>query len=139
LALKTLATALTTLVLALMLCAAPPLARAEDEPETLDTASEKWRVRGLAFIDLPLRIRARFDSTYTRNNSLSDDLSLPYVTHVGPGIRGERSLESRFALTRPITDKIEFEISWGTRNSLAGNDPMSFGRQTVGAFIRIAP
>ena len=136
---RTLAIASTTLLLALMLCTLPPLALAGSAAEAPDNASEKWRARGLAFVDLPMGVRARFDSTYTRNPFQSDDLSLPYVTHTGPGIRGERSLESRFALTRPITDKIEFEISWGTRNSLASNDPMGFGRQTVGAFIRIAP
>lgn len=98
-----------------------------------------WRERGLAFIDLPLGIRARFDASYSRHLYSSDVLSQSFVADFGPEIVGDRTLESRISLTRALARGIELEIAWETRNSLAVNDPMGFGRQTVGARIRISP
>ena len=113
-----------------------PLATVQIVP---DDQNERWRERGLAYIDLPLGFRARFDAVYSQHLYSSDMLAEPYVGAVGPGIDRDRTLESRIALTRPIVDGIEFEIAWETRNSLGVHDPMGFGRQTIGARIRISP
>jgi len=98
-----------------------------------------WRAKGLAYIDLPLSIRARFDASYMHHSYVSDRLASPFVNSVGPGIDSDNSLESRIAFTKPITEGIEIEIAWETRNRLATSDMMGFGRQTVGALIRITP
>jgi len=100
---------------------------------------EGWKERGLAFIDLPLGIRARFDASYSRHFYSSDVLSQSFVADFGPEMVGDRTLESRISLTRALARGVELEIAWETRNSLAVNDPMGFGRQTIGARIRISP
>lgn len=98
-----------------------------------------WRQKGLAYIDLPLGIRARVEARYTRHLYSSDILSQRHLADAGPEILGDRTLESRIALTRAIGDGVELEIAWESRNNLEVNDPMAFGRQTIGARIRITP
>ncbi|MCP4907210.1 MAG: hypothetical protein GY910_19720 [bacterium] len=98
-----------------------------------------WRSRGLAFVDLPLGFRVRYDAVYSRHLYASDLLSQPHADAFGPSIQSDSTLESRFALTRAIAEGIEFEIAWETRNSLAAGDLLGFGRQTIGARIRISP
>ena len=100
---------------------------------------DHWRERGLAFVDLPLGIRARFDASYSRHLYSSDVLAQSFVADFGPEIVGDRTLESRISLTRALAPGVELEIAWETRNSLAVDDPMGFGRQTIGARIRISP
>lgn len=122
-----------------------PTVRAE-EPKDHSTVltveaepDERWRESGLAHVDLPLGIRARFEASYLRHLYSSDLLAQTYIGGFGPGIQRSHSVESRVALTRPIMQGIEFEIAWEVRNSLALSDPMGFGRQTIGARIRISP
>lgn len=98
-----------------------------------------WRDRGLAHVDLPFRFRARFDTSYMRHSTWSDRLASRFVGEVGPGRSIDSMLETRVAIARPLADRIELEISWQTRNALTMGDPMAFGRQIVGAFIRITP
>ena len=113
---------------------------ASADPAEEDTlAVPDWRERGLAHLDLPLHFRARFDTSYTRHLTGSDRLASPLVGRAGPGLVLDPVLETRVAITRPLADRIEFEIAWETRNELAIGDPMAFGRQIVGAFIRITP
>lgn len=109
------------------------------EPVREESARDDWRARGLAFFDLPLGIRARFDARYSKYGSPVDHLAAPLATAVGPGLRFERHIESRVAFSRPLTRGIELEIAWQTRNRVEIGDPMGFGRQIVGAMIRIAP
>ncbi len=122
-----------------------PVVRAE-EPKDRSTVptvevepDERWRESGLAHVDLPLGIRARFEASYLRHLYSSDLLAQTYIDEFGPGIQRSHSVESRIALSRPIMQGIEFEIAWEVRNSLALSDPMGFGRQTIGARIRISP
>ncbi len=115
--------------------APPPIEPSSGDREHQDL----WRKRGLAFIDLPLGIRARFDASYSRHLYSSDVLAQSFVADFGPEIVGDRTLESRISLTRALARGIELEIAWETRNSLAVDDPMGFGRQTIGARIRISP
>ncbi|GEM_PF-4181278 len=98
-----------------------------------------WRAQGLAFIDFPFRIRARFDANYSHFRTRPDHLAAPHVAHAGPGLRFDRHIDSRVALTRPLTEGVEFEVVWETRNRIEAGDPMAFGRQVVGAMIRITP
>lgn len=104
-----------------------------------DRAHDRWRDSELVRIDLPLGFQASFDAAYSKHASFREVLTQRFSELAGPEIRGDRTLESRFALTRPLAPGIEFEIAWETRNSLAMSDPLGFGRQTLGARIRIAP
>ena len=101
--------------------------------------NENWRASGLAYVDLPLRIRASFDTSYRHHGTLSDRLASPLVNDVGPGIISDETLESRISFTRPVTERIEIEVAWLTSNRLTVGNPMGFGRQIVGAFIRVTP
>lgn len=102
--------------------------------------NQDWRARGLAYIDLPLQLRARFDAHYSKYGSPVDHLAAPHAAALGPELRFERHIESRVALTRPLWQGIELEVAWQTRNRVeAGGDLMGFGRQVVGAQIRITP
>jgi len=138
----------TRVVATVLLALAAPLAPAQEAEEKFDpsavsiirdTPEDLWRKRGLAHIDLPMGIRARFDAVYSRHLYSSDVLAQPFLRGFGPEIQGDRTLKSRIALTRPIVPGIELEIAWETRNSLAVSDPMGFERQTIGAHIRISP
>jgi hypothetical protein len=140
-------TATRLAVVALFVLGAP-LSFAEDpieplEPQAIEIVpsleDDLWRQRGLAYIDLPLGIRARFDTAYSRYLYSSDSLAQRYLQDAGPGAQRDRTLESRIALSRPVAPGIELEIAWETRNNLEASDPMGFGRQTVGARIRISP
>ena len=113
-------------------------ASANDEEDPVVVVPD-WRARGLAHVDLPLLFRATFDTSYMVQSTWSDRLASPFVSDVGPGIVGDPALETRLSISRPLADRIEFGISWTTRNRLAVQEPMEFGRQMVGAFIRITP
>lgn len=114
-----------------------PLREALEEP--LFRPNDDWRAQGLAYVDLPLRIRARFDASLERFRTRPDHLAAPLVGEVGPELRFDRHIQSRVALTRPLAEGIELEIAWETRNRIESGDPMAFGRQVVGAMIRITP
>jgi hypothetical protein len=105
----------------------------------LPRADEDRRPTGIAYVDLPLRWRARFDAAYTNNFYPSDGLARPYAAAVGPSLDRNHSLESRIAIARPLTDRIELELAWGARSRLGSADLLDFDRQTVGAVIRIIP
>ena len=137
--------------LALLFLLAAPVASAEDDrlawvealganfEQPLFRPNEDWRAEGIAFIDLPLQIRARFDASYGRFRTRPDQFAAPLVSDVGPGLRFERHIQSRVALTRPLAEGIELEFVWESRNRVTSRDPMAFGRQIVGAMIRITP
>jgi len=97
------------------------------------------RAEGLAFVDLPLNIRARFDVTYSDDLYRSDALARPYATVAGPRIRDDESLESQFALTRSLSENVEIGIVWAARSPVAPIDLFDFHHQTIGAMIRIVP
>ena len=93
--------------------------------------NEDWRASGLAYVELPLRIRASFDASYRQHGTLSDRLASPLVNDVGPGIISDETLESRISFTRPITERIEIEVAWLTSNRLTTSDPMGFGAKSL--------
>jgi hypothetical protein len=86
-----------------------------------------------------MRFRARFEASYTDELYVSDELAGPCLSNVGPSIRNDHSLESRVALIRSVSDRIEVGIVWGARRPLMNLNLLDFERQTVGAIIRIAP
>ncbi len=138
-------------MLLLLFLLAAPVAQAEQDrlawiealgarfEEPLFRPNLDWRAKGLAFIDLPLQIRARFDASFNRFRTRPDDLAAPIVSAVGPGLRFDRHIQSRVALTRPLARGVELEVVWETRNRIESGDPMAFGRQLVGAMIRFTP
>jgi len=140
-------------VAALVLVAvlAGPAARAEDPAadwldvlgqefeQPLFRPNDDWRAQGLAYVDLPLQIRARFEASLERFRTRPDHLAAPLVAQAGPGLRFDRHIQSRVSLTRPLTEGVELEVVWETRNRVESGDPMAFGRQIVGAMIRITP
>ncbi len=96
--------------------------------------------KGRAYLDLPMRLRARFGTSYTDPIFVSDPLAEPYAAGVGPDIGNDDAFGSRIALiTHSISDKIEIGIVWGTQNPLTKFNFFDFERQTVGALIRIVP
>jgi hypothetical protein len=118
------------------------VAFSSDENGLLDPgvhSPESGRAKGLAYLDLPMELRARFGTMYTEEFYLSDELAKPYVASTGPSFRTDHSLESRIALTRSISDKIEIGIVWGARSPLSDINLFNFERQTVRAIVRIVP
>lgn len=97
------------------------------------------RATGLAYIDLPMDFRARFDATYTNHLYVSDRLARPYTANFGPNLHSDYSLESSIALTRSISDRIEIGITWGGRSPIANVGLFDFDRQSVSAMVRIVP
>jgi len=80
---------------------------------------------------------ARFDASLERFQTRPDHLAAPLVAQAGPGLRFDRHIQSRVSLTRPLAEGVELEVVWETRNRVESGDPMAFGRQIVGAMIRI--
>jgi hypothetical protein len=94
---------------------------------------------GLAFVDLPMGMRARFDVTYSDDVYRSDVLVRPFTPTTGPRIRDDESLESQFTLTHSLSEKVEIGIVWATHSPVAPVDLFDFHHQTIRAFIRIVP
>jgi hypothetical protein len=97
------------------------------------------RAEGLAYFDLPMQFRAAFDIAYTKDLYASDALARPSVTTAGPGIENDQSLESWFALTRALSNRVEIGIVWSARSPLGRIDLFDFERERVGAIIHIVP
>jgi hypothetical protein len=136
------ASVLPTLLLLLTVAFVATPSTAREDPHWIDTLEAdlaRWSSQRVGVIELPFGVRARFNANYTRHLYPSDRLASSFVAHSGPGLLKERSLESRIALSRSLTDNIEVEIAWGARNRVGSNDTMSFQRQTIGALIRITP
>lgn len=134
--------AFAVVLVMLALLSTATTAFALDAPDLLDeihARNTQWRESALGEMTLPLGFQAHFGAQYTWHLYRSDRLAQPFVAEAGPGLLKERALESRFALSRVLTDKIEFEIAWQTRSRIESDDPMSFQSHSVGALIRITP
>ncbi len=138
--LSTIVMSLMATVLICLFSTSAAVAFDRDDERTFNRPSRSsYRETGLAYVDLPLRLRARFEIAYTDDVYQSDALARPYVTVSGPSLRDDESLESQFALTRSLTDKVEIGIVWRAWSSITHVDLFDFERQTVGAMIRIVP
>lgn len=117
--------------------AALALEEVEDvESDAQKSAPIEWRSTGIAHIELPLGLRARFEAIATRNLYHSEDLAESF-TKGGPQLRYSRSLESRISLSRALTQNMELEIAWGARSPIENVDLLNIQRQTFGALLRI--
>jgi hypothetical protein len=110
------------------------LADLADDPQP---SPKSGRETGLAYIDLPMDFRARFDATYTNLLYMSDRLARPYTANFGPNPHSDYSLESSIALTRSISNRVEIGIMWGGRSPIANVAVFDFDRQSVRAMVRI--
>lgn len=131
----------STVVAAFISCRVD-IAFASDEKDLLDSSTRPvaiGRAKGIAYVDLPMRLRASFDTTYTGRTRLGDKLARPYTAEVGPRVRESDSLESRVALTRVFFNGIEIGIMCAAPNSPATSGFLDFERLTVGAMVRIVP
>lgn len=130
------------IVSAFLFCSTPDNAFSSGENELLDSSVRPiaiGRAGGLVYVDLPMRLRARFDTKYTGQIYTNDTLAKPYAVGVGPSVRGDHSLENRVALTRSISDRIEIGIVCGARSPLGILNFFELDRVTVGAMVRIVP
>ena len=100
----------------------------------------RWRARGVAFIDLPFGLRARYDAQALYRLSARDDFNAA-VSGLPTGVAPHRTrlLESRFALSRVLAPRIELELSWAARSPLTMVDLLRIEDQRVAAMIRFVP
>lgn len=103
-------------------------------------ASERWRARGVAFVDLPHGLRARYDAHALLALPSSPDLvGTLFEPPSAVPQRRNRVLESRFALSRVVAPRVEIELSWATRSPLSVVDLVRIEDQRVAAMIRFVP
>ena len=84
-------------------------------------------------------LRAAFSARYLRYESTSDDLSARFHDGAGPGVVPLRDLETRVTLSHALTNHVDLQVQWRTRNRLSTDAPLDMGPQFVGALIRITP
>ena len=128
--------------LAVLLFLGAQIAFSSDEmdlPDAPGWSPRSERATGQGYIALPMGFRAHFDAVYTNDLYVSDELARPYTADVGPNLLMDPSLESRIALTRPISDKIEIGIVWGARSPIVNVYLFDFDRQSVRAMVHIVP
>ncbi len=102
----------------------------------------RWRARGVAFVDLPFGLRARYEAQALHRLAERDGLSpaffdLPTGGAAAP--RRARLLESRFALSCVLAQHLELELSWAARSPLSMVDLLWIEDQRVAAMIRFVP
>ena len=106
----------------------------------LPSPDDRWRARGLAFFDLPLGLRARYEARALHRFGLRQDGSALFIEFMdAEGRRFTRLLESRFALTRVVAPHVELEFAWSTRSPLSMVDPTRIEDQRVATMIRFTP
>lgn len=104
------------------------------------TADDRWRARGMAFVDLPLGLRARYEAQALHRLPPRQDLGTPFVEHPdGATRRSTRLLESRFALSRVLAPHLELELAWAARSPLSMVDLLRIEDQRLAAMIRFVP
>lgn len=106
----------------------------------LPPPDDRWRARGLAFFDLPLGLRARYEARALHPSGLRQDGSAVFAEHLdAENRRVTRLLESRFALTHVMAPHVELEFAWSTRSPLSMVDLIRIQDQRVAAMIRFTP
>ena len=84
-------------------------------------------------------LRAVFSARYLRYESASDHLAARFHEGAGPGVVPLRDLETRVTLSHALSDHVDLQVQWRTRNRIAMDDPLDMGPQFVGALIRLTP
>ncbi|MBK7950405.1 MAG: hypothetical protein IPK00_17040 [Deltaproteobacteria bacterium] len=110
-------------------------------PSAERAQAERWRSRGLAYVDLPFGLRARYDAQALLRPSARSPIATTLfdVPAAATARRTTRLLESRFAVSRVLGPRVELELSWATRSPLAVVDLMRIEDQRVTAMIRFVP
>lgn len=110
------------------------------EPAGARAFEDRWRVRGMAFVDLPLGLRARYEAQALQLLGARHELATPFVDPTaGANRQSARLLESRFALTRAVASHVELELAWSTRSPLSMVDLLRIEDQRLAAMIRFVP
>lgn len=113
---------------------------AVDRMAVARAADDRWRARGMAFLDLPLGLRARYEAQALHRLTLGQDLGTPFVELPdGATRRSTRLLESRFALSRVLAPHLELELAWAARSPLSMVDLLRIEDQRLAAMIRFVP
>lgn len=106
---------------------------------------QRWRARGVAFVDLPFGLRARYDAQTlhrpTPGNELEtafSDRSAAFDRSAG-AVGRARLLESRLSLSHALAHHVEIELSWAARSPLSRVDLLRIEDQRVAAMIRFVP
>ncbi len=106
----------------------------------LRSADDRWRARGVAFIDLPFGLRARYEAQALDRLTPRHDLTTPFAElPAGASRRGARLIESRFALSRALAPHLELELAWSARSPLSMVDLLRIEDQRLAAMIRFVP
>lgn len=109
-------------------------------PRTPPSLDAPWRARGMAFLDLPLGLRARYEARALHRFGALNDGSARFAELLDDANRRATSLlESRFALTRALAPHVELELAWAARSPLSIFDLTRIEDQRVAAMIRFAP
>ncbi len=138
---------LVGLLLAAALGASADAGRAETrlpadptERPALSTLDDRWRTRGLAFVDLPLGLRARYEAQALHRLGPRQEHAAAFLESTDGASRlGTRLLESRFALTRALASHVELELAWSARSPLSMVDLLRIEDQRLAAMIRFVP
>jgi hypothetical protein len=94
----------------------------------------------VAFLDLPLGLRARYEAQALHRLAPRQDLATPFVEFPdGASRRSTRLLESRFALSRVLAPHLELELAWAARSPLSMVDLLRIEDQRLAAMIRFVP
>jgi hypothetical protein len=106
----------------------------------LHSADTRWRARGVAFIDLPFGLRARYEAQALHRLDPRHDLSAPFAEYPAGAVpRGARLIEGRFALSRTVAPHLELELAWTACSPLSIVDLLRVEDQRVAAMIRFVP
>jgi len=106
-------------------------------PRTVD---DRWRARGVAFVDFPLGFRARYEAQALHRLAPRQDPAAPFLDSPTSATRlGARLLESRFALSRVLAPHLELELAWATRSPISMVDLLRVEDQRLAAMIRFVP
>lgn len=110
-----------------------------------DRVDQRWRARGVACVDLPFGLRARYDARTLHRPAPGDELEAAFSDRstafdpTSDAVGRARLLESRFTLSRALARHVEVELSWATRSPLSRVDLLRIEDQRVAAMIRFVP
>lgn len=128
---------LSTLLAWLLGSAGAHAADAFDARASTLEAAERWRAGGVAFLELPWGLRARYEAQALLAMPSGDDwIATLFEPPSAAPQRRHRVLESRVALSRVVAPRVEIELTWATRNPLSMVDLIRIEDQRVAAMIR---
>jgi hypothetical protein len=116
------------------------LASEPREATALRPSDDRWRARGVAFVELPMGLRARYEAQALHRLTPHPELTTPFAElSAGATRRSARLIESRIALSRAVAPHLELELAWTARSPLSMVDLLRIEDQRVAAMIRFVP